>query len=77
MKKFEIHDLTTNEILADNLSFDKIPELCKAYEDFYPDHEIAACYRYYNNAYKITKYKQNNFKAEWFVLVEENLCNFY
>jgi len=77
MKKlYEIHDLTTNEILADNLDFEDIPELLGAYADFYPTHEIIACCRNHNNIYKI-KSKKDSFKAEWFNLIEENIANFY
>lgn len=84
MKKlYEIHDLTANEILADNLIFEEIPELFEAYQSFYPNHEIAVFCRtdgyiklsqYYLNA---NLQKQQEFKVEWFNLIEENLCNIY
>ena len=85
MRNFEIHDLTTNEVLSENLTFEDIPELFGAYEMFYPNHEIVACYREYSNSngkiikrfYSATSFKHNDFKSEWLNLVEENICNFY
>lgn len=84
MKIYEIHDLTTGEILADNLIFDEVPELFGAYFDFYIDHEIIACYRTTSitGGYKIINIDEimaNNFKAEWLNLIEEltNLGNLY
>lgn len=44
-KTYEIHDLTTHELLSDNLRFEDLPELIGAYQDFYPTHNIVACYR--------------------------------
>lgn len=78
MKKlYEIHDLTTAEILADNLNFEDMPELLGAYADFYPTHEIIACYRNCNNDCKKIVSKRADFKVEWFNLLEENIANFY
>ena len=80
---YEIHDLTTKELLADNLEFDDMPELLGAYQEFYPDHEIVACCRncskhsdYITNAQ--TKAQQRKaFREQWFALLTENACNIY
>lgn len=82
MKNFEIHDLTTNEILADNLAFEEIPELFKAYVDFYLNHEIVFCERIEENIV-IPIYPNKNFntkaefRTQWFMLVTSNISNFY
>ena len=76
MKNFEIHDLTTNEILTDNLTFEELPKLFKAYADFYPDHEITVCQRKCNDIC-IPVDTEKDFKTQWFMLVDAYLCNFY
>lgn len=82
MKNFEIHDLTTNEILANNLNFEEVPELFKAYMDFYPNHEIVFCERIENDIVisihanrKISN--KTEFQTQWFMLVTSNISNFY
>jgi hypothetical protein len=82
MKNFEIHDLTANEILADNLDFEEVPELFKAYADFYSSHEIVFCERIDEDIVIPihTNKKLSNraeFQAQWLMLVAYNLCNFY
>lgn len=80
MKKlYEIHDLTTNEILADNLNFDDMPELLGAYQEFYPNHEIIPCYRNYiqHNGYTTNTQKRKAFRMQWLELITENSCNIY
>ncbi len=82
-KTYEIHDLTTEEILVDNLTFEELPELLEAYQLFYSNHDIVGCYRMCQNA--VTIIKQPNtirsskqvFLNDWFALVEENIVNFY
>lgn len=80
MGNFEIHDLTVNEILSDNLDFDDVPVLFKAYQDFYTDHEIAFCERIEEVVIIYTR-KNYSHKAEFYkqydMLVEENICNLY
>ena len=44
MKVYEIHNLTTNEVVAYDLSFNDVPELIGAYMDFFPEYEFVACY---------------------------------
>ena len=81
MNTYEIHDLTTNEILVDRLEFEDMPELLEAYTNFYPNHEIVACYREYDDVCitinPAKHFAKKYFKTEWFNLVEENLANFY
>ena len=81
MKTYEIHDLTTSEILVDRLEFEDMPELLEAYINFYPNHEIVACYREYDDVCiainPVRQLTKKDFKVEWFNLVEENLANFY
>ena len=82
MEKFEIHDLTTGEILSDNLAFEEVPELFKAYADFYSSHEIVFCERIDEDILIPihTNKKLSNraeFQTQWFTLVASNICNFY
>ena len=84
MKTYEIHNLTTNEILADNLSFEDIPELLEAYSSFYIADEIVACFREVdakNNMQIISRddSARNQFNSEWTCLIDElvNLGNIY
>lgn len=82
MKNFEIHDLTTNEILSDNLAFKEVPELFAAYAEFYPNHEIVFCERVDEDTFipVYTNDKLSNraeFKTQWLMLMRSNLCNFY
>ena len=84
-KVFGVYNCTTGEILADNLLFEDMPELLEAYQDFYPDHKIVAYYQ--DIDYEIMQNetitdnainsRKNKFKTEWYLLVEENLVNFY
>ena len=74
---FEIHDLTTSEILSDNLFFDDMSELLGAYQELYPTHEIVACYRADKIITKLKITNQNDFFTNWLALIEENICNMY
>ena len=77
MKTYEIYNLSTGEILADNLRFDDMPELFGAYMDFYPNDDIIVCCR----ETKITvtcarvvdrdELDRKTFYSEWFNLVDE------
>ena len=77
MRNYQIHNLTTGELLAENLTFDELPELFGAYADFYPEHEIVACYTEQVTIKRCVKIvgidqaERNNFYAEWFDLMEE------
>ena len=84
MKTYEIHNLTTNEILADNLSFEDVPELFEAYSSFYMADDIIVCYRESHikrcrQIIDISEAARNQFKSEWTCLIEEliNLGNLY
>lgn len=80
MKKYELYNLTTGELLADNLTFEEVPELFEAYADFFPDHEIFACCREskivrpYAKVLNHNEIARNEFMSEWLSLVDE-LCN--
>ena len=82
MNNYEIHDLTTHEILADNMFFDDVPELFQAYVEFYSMHEIVFCERDEEDIlHPICASKNFNdrleFMAQWMMLVEAELCNLY
>lgn len=40
MKKYQLYNLTTKEVLSDYLPFEEIPELYGAYAEFFPDNEF-------------------------------------
>lgn len=77
MKTYEIYNLTTGEILADNLSFDDMPELFGAYLNFYPEDDIIVCCREVKisvTCARIVNQDELNRRAfynEWFNLVDE------
>ena len=72
---FEVHDLTTNELLSNNLSFEDAPELVYAYQEFYPDHQIEVlCYRQ-SIAKPIRRTARQQFKHDWFDLLDHIMEN--
>lgn len=83
MRVFEIHDLTTGEILADNLTFNEVPELFEAYAKFYRNHELMTFFKElqpiksWNKAYKLSSNNYHDFKAQWLDMAEEISCNLY
>lgn len=85
MKKYELYNLTTGEILADNLTFEEVPELFEAYANFFPDHEIIACCREKTivrvNAKVLSSedVARNKFMGEWLDFMDElfNMGNIY
>ena len=83
MTNFEIHDLTTDEIIADNVSFDAIPELFEAYRNYYPDHDLTVVSRIerpikkYSNATVLHTKSYYDFRSQWLDMIEENSCNIY
>ena len=74
---FEIHDITTNEVLANNLPFDDLPELMTAYQLFYPTHRIEAVYRETTVTERVHHLPRQQFKADWFELLDEIIDNLY
>ena len=72
---FEIHNLTTNELLADNLNFNDMPELLNAYQQFYPKHRIEACYRVVKVTEHIRYIPRQQFKLDWFDLLDNIIDN--
>ena len=77
MKTYEIYNLTTGELLADNLNFDDMPELYGAYLNFYPNDNIVVCCREVKvtvtcaRIVKSENVSRNKFYAEWFNLMDE------
>jgi predicted RNase H-like nuclease len=77
MKKYAIHNLTTGEILADNLQFADLPELFGAYVEFYPNDEIVAVYTESRIVFRkakpinIEEMHRNSFISEWFEFMDE------
>lgn len=77
MKKYELYNLTTGELLADNLTFEEVPELFEAYAGFFPDCEIVACYREskltmtYAKVVNPDEIYRRNFNAEWLEFMDE------
>lgn len=79
MKNYEIYNLTTGELLADNLTFDDMPELFGAYMEFYPNDNIIVCYREIKISVTCARIlnrneneiKRNNFYSEWLTFMDE------
>ena len=77
MKKYEIYNLTTKEILADNLDFEDMPELFGAYVEFYPEDDIIVCCR--ETKISVTcarivdreEINRREFNSEWFAFMDE------
>lgn len=74
---FEIHDLTTSEILSDGLFFDDMSELLGAYQELYPAHEVVCCCRLDKVNKPVHQSQQDEFLTNWFNFVDENICNMY
>lgn len=72
---FEIHDLTTKEVLCDNIPFDDLSELLVAYRLFYPDHRIEPCYREVTTSERIHYMPREEFKHDWFEMLDEIIEN--
>lgn len=70
-KVYEIHDLTTHELLSDNLRFEDLPELIGAYQNFYPTHNIVACYREESRVIPIKDNYVSEYKSYLVNLFEE------
>lgn len=62
-KIYEIHH-TDGTILADNLSFDELPILFQAYQEWYGDGSVIACYRTFENNFN-HKNRRDEFYQEW------------
>lgn len=79
-KTYEIWDLTTGEILVDNLDFDDVPELFDAYAKFYPFDDIVVCCREVSITVireRMVKREPNRrvrFYNEWFNFIDELLA---
>ena len=77
MKTYEIWNLTTGELLVDNLDFDDMPELYGAYINFYPDDDIVVCCREIKLTVireRISNREPSRYKRfinEWFDFIDE------
>lgn len=77
MKKYELYNLTTGEILADNLNFDDMPELLGAYMEFYPEDDIIVCCRETKITVTCAKMvdreeiNRREFHSEWLEFMDE------
>lgn len=69
MLTYEIHNTSTGEILADNLSFDDVPELFQAYYDWYLGTVEVYC-RKCNRIFNITT-RREAFRKEWTALIDQ------
>jgi hypothetical protein len=65
---FEIHH-TNGEILADNLTFDDVPILFQAYQDWYGVDLVIACYRPNNKTFH-PKNRADEFYEEWLGFID-------
>lgn len=74
---FEIHDITSCEILAENLPFDDVPELVMAYQLLEPTHEIVAVCREITVTERVHHIPREQFKCEWFDLLDDIIDNLY
>lgn len=74
---FEIHDVTTHELLADNLPFDDLPELVYAYQLMLPTHQIEACYREVVVTERLHHIPRDDFKYDWYELLDDIIDNLY
>lgn len=61
---YEIH-LTSGEILADGLSFDDLPVLFQAYQEWYGEGSVIACYRTFDGHKQHHQSRRDEFYQEW------------
>ena len=62
---FEIHH-TNGEILADNLIFDDLPIIFQAYQEWYGEGSIIACYRTIDKPTRKLTDRQAERYREWY-----------
>ena len=61
---FEIHHID-GEILADNLLFEDLPILFQAYQEWYGNDSIIACYRTLGGKTQHRPNRRDDFYQEW------------
>lgn len=69
LKLFEIHHID-GEILADNLSFEELPILFQAYQEWYGDGSVIACYRTFDGKKSKFQSRRDEFYQEWYSLMD-------
>ena len=74
---FEIHDITAEELLCDNVHFDDIPELLTAYEYFYPQHQIEVCCREVTIIDRVHYIPKDDFRHDWYNMLDDIIDNLY
>lgn len=65
---FEIHH-TNGEILADNLTFDDLPIIFQAYQEWYGEGLVVACYRKWDKKFH-PKSCSEEFYEEWLGFID-------
>lgn len=65
---FEIHH-TNGEILADNLSFDDLPIIFQAYQEWYGVDLVVPCYRTWDKKFN-PKTSRDEFYEEWLGFID-------
>lgn len=73
---FEIYDISSDEILVDNVPFDDIPELLVAYQLF-TGHDIECRYRELTVIERVHVLPKDQFKSDWFELMDYLIDNLY
>lgn len=66
---FEIHHIN-GEILADNLTFDDLPIIFQAYQEWYGGGVVVACYRTLDSKKPHHKSRSKEFYEEWFEFMD-------
>jgi hypothetical protein len=69
LKLFELHHID-GEILADNLLFEELPILFQAYQEWYGDGSVIACYRTVDGKKPLHKSRRDEFYQEWYELMD-------
>lgn len=67
-RTYEVH-LTNGEILSDNLSFDELPIIFQAYQEWYGEGSVIACYRTFNKEFN-PQSRRDEFYQEWLTMVD-------
>lgn len=75
--EFEVHDITTNTLLCDNVPFEDIPELLMAYKLLYPGHQIEVCYREVTISERVHHLPREEFTHDWFEMLDTIIDNLY
>lgn len=75
--EFEVHNVTTGDLLCDNVPFEDIPELLIAYKLLYPRHQIEVCYREVTITERVHYVPREEFTHDWFEMLDDIIDNLY